>query len=165
MTTRERLIAACAEITRDAIGEFCAETGLTYLGPDGPLHVLGGIRVRGTFRSPDGRHWADAHLVAESMTVGTGLTAHMRDYWTDRAGDSIEGHGLWVATAERGLHDATISPLAAIAGQLELPAPERFPDGWARSWHDYPWQSDETELQLIAHGLPGTDGRRNQGQL
>jgi hypothetical protein len=163
MTPRERLTAACTDITRDSIAEFCAETALTYLGPDGPLYLLGTVRVRGTFRSTDGRYWADGNLAAESMTVGT-VQADDVEYWSSRACDAIEGHGLWVATVERGLHDATIVPLDLIAGQLELPAPELFPDGWARSWHDYPWLADEQGLQFIAHGLPASDGRRNRGQ-
>ncbi|MDJ0341774.1 hypothetical protein [Streptomyces sp. PH10-H1] len=165
MTARERFTAACVDITNDSLAVLALETGLRYLGSAGPLYLMGSVRARGTFVGPDGRYWADGNLVAESLTAGTGRTYDDCEYWAERACGGIEGHGLWVATVERGLHDATLSPLPQIAQQLELPAPEPFPDGWARSWSDFPWISDERELGLIAHGHPGSANWRNGGQL
>ncbi|MEW2518156.1 hypothetical protein [Actinacidiphila alni] len=162
---RERFIAACADLTDESIRDLCAKTSLTYLGEAGPVFLLGTIRVRGTFTDAAGRYWADAALVAESLITGSDMSRLTRDYWRDAAGNCTEFHSLWIATSERGLWDATISPLDQIAVQLHLPAPTPFPDGWARSWNDFPTISDAQEIAIVAHGVDGgTAGWRNGGQ-
>ncbi|MFF7158130.1 hypothetical protein [Streptomyces sp. NPDC008139] len=156
MSAYREYVEAAERITRDSIAEFCAETGLTHLGDQGQVYLLGPIRVRGTFADVTGRPWADGNLVAESMTSGTGRDREECDYWAERVCGGIEGHGLWIANPERGLHDATVCPLVVISAQLDLPAPQPFPDGWARSWADFPSVSDERELGMVAAGYPGT---------
>lgn len=158
MSTYQRFKDAAGQITADAIAEFSAETGLTYLGHNGPVYLLGSIRVRGTFIDQLGRHWADGHLVAESMTAGRNSDREAYTDLSERACDGIEGHGLLVVTPERGLVDATITPIATIATQLNLPAPELFPDGWARSWNSFPWIAEDDYRHLIAAGHIG-DGQ------
>lgn len=147
----EGLLEAVDRFNQAQLAEFRLRTGLRYLGYSGPVFLSGTVRVRGLFVDPAGTHWTDADLIVESAY----LRSPWWDHYHDRLGGNLEpAHELRVMSPERGWVDALIGPVAEICELVDLPAPESFPDGWARSWRTFPWLEDAQALEMVAVGLP-----------
>lgn len=143
------LLASFETFNALQIRHLQGESGLRYLGPDGPV-FLASVRIRGTFIDPTGGHWADARLVVESAFLGTSAW----EYFSNELGGLLadESLDLWIADRNRGIADAILAPIGTIAEVLGLPEPERFPDGWARDWTTLPTVTDDSMLALMAAG-------------
>lgn len=144
------LLAAIDAFNAVQLAELEAVSDLRYLGAAGPVYLVGHVRIRGAFVDRAGGHWADGRLVVESAYLG----APSWEYWRNEicGGQLDPAHDLWVADRHRGLVDAVIAPIPAIATVLDLPTPEPFPDGWCRDWTTLPTVTDGSMLALIAAG-------------
>lgn len=149
------LRTALADYNRAGLAEFEAETGLRYLGDDGPVYLAGSVRVRALFIDGAGSHWCDGRLAAESAYSGT----HAVRDWASVVGERLDSaHDLWITTTERGRHDAIIAPISDVCAVLDLDPPELFAPGWARSWRTFDWMVESTALALAAAGGSGEPG-------
>lgn len=145
------------EYNRESLAEFEQKTGMRYLGEDGPVYLAGSTRIRGLFVDAAGGHWCDARLVAESAYGGS-RNQVSRTYESLVAERLEAGLDLWIVTIERGRHDAIIARIAEACEAADLPAPELFAPGWARSWRTFGWMVDASELACLAGGGPGEPG-------
>lgn len=133
--------------------DFLLATSTRWLGIDGPVYLLGDVRVRALFVDDLDRHWVDAYLAVESLTGIGRLNASQVEMYRQLAIDADEVDDLWVFTDTRGRWNAVMTPVTTLASRWGYPAPVRLPDGnWARNWLDLPERTDEQELAWIAHG-------------
>jgi hypothetical protein len=150
---RAQLMALAAKANRHAVEQLRAEAGLRHLGEAPAIYVAGGFRIRAPFVGPDGRHYADACLVIESMAGDPGATRGLVDYYQDLLGNLRDGHDLWIFNHHRGEWNAVVAPVDEIADVLDLGPALRMPAGnWARGWWDMPSRTDEQELAWAAAG-------------
>lgn len=154
---RSDLLAAMQAYNKAQLAEFIAETGLTWLGLNGPalddVYLLDSTRARGLFLDQTGRGWVDGALVAESLAE-----AHpgLNEGYCQALCAASECRDLLVCTPNRGIWNALIAPVDVVARQLHLGTPARLPGfNWARTWGTLACRSDAQELAWIAHG--GTD--------
>lgn len=152
MSHKQQLAEAIAAFNDAERAEFIASTGLTWLGLDGPVYVIGDARAKALFVGRDGRHWADGALFVESIGGLVNNPALLEGYrQAISCADDVED--LWVYTDARGRWNALVAPVDSIARACGYPEPFRMPDGdWARTWWDAPARTDEAELAWIAHG-------------
>lgn len=144
---------AIRSYNRRSIGELEAESGLRYLGDDKVAYQAGHIRIAGIFIDPDGQHWADAPLVAESMISYPDVDPTTAGYLRDVAGDIADAHEAWVFTDTMGKWNLVVAPVTVVAKTLHLPEPFLLPAGnWARTWWDMPERTDLQELGWAAAG-------------
>lgn len=132
--------------------EFILDTGTRWLGLDGPVYLLGDVRVKTFFEDSHGRHWVDSALAVESLSGYANNGVLMEGYRQAAVAlDAVED--LWVCTDVRGKWNAVMAPVADLADLWGYPPPVRLPDGeWARTWLDLSERTDEQELAWIAHG-------------
>ncbi|QMU78898.1 hypothetical protein GXW83_27535 [Streptacidiphilus sp. PB12-B1b] len=148
-----QLTAAMDNYNRVHIEQLQAETGLRHLGDTPAIYLAGHIRIRCPFVGPDGRHYADASLVVESIGGDPDTTRGLLDYYEDIIGNLREGHDLWIVNRIRGEWNGVLAPVKEIAELFQLGPALRMPAGnWARSWRDMPSRTDAEELAWAAAG-------------
>lgn len=147
--TREdaALRAAIDAYNTAARARFHDETGLRWLGAAGPVRFLGGTRVRGLFVDDAGEPWCDAVLFTESRA----LPPYDQGIALDQVCTLDRVHDLHVMTLTRGMHNALITPVDALADFFGLPGGEMPADNWARGWEDLPAIADREHLAFYAH--------------
>ncbi|WP_327268776.1 hypothetical protein OG233_13960 [Streptomyces sp. NBC_01218] len=134
---------------------FTEETGTRWLRLEGPTYLLGDVRAKTFFIGTDGQHWADTHLVIESMShVGThGMAREHVEEYRELAPGITPGADLWVHTDTRGRWNASMAPVATIARAFGYPPPVALPGtNWGRTWWDSTERTDSQELAWIANG-------------
>jgi len=152
MTAEQRLAAAIDAFNKAALEGLQVEHGLRYRRTPA-VYQAGRIRIGCMFTGPDGRHWADGALVAESVNSLPDVSRDMAEYWSDQPSQVREADDLWVFTETRGRWNAIVAPVTEIARIFELDEPVRMPAGnWARTWWDLPQRTDGQELAWVAAG-------------
>lgn len=137
---------------RTKIAELEAESGLRWLGNDGPVYRSGPHTIKALFVAPDGTHWADVEMVIESVWFGDG-NQDVRICMAEQfSGGDGPLHELWIWTMWRGRHTAFLVPVDEICDVLDLEAPQISTDQYARMWGTMPCLADGGERALVALG-------------